>query len=239
MLQKENELSVIIPSYLEEENLRIIIPRLFKVLEKFNFSTEILIIDTLTQLDSTKELCDELKKNSKVTLKYINRENNNYFGSAIRTAIKYINSNYTIFMDADGSHSPEFIPKLLEYRNKYDVIIASRYVEGGDSDNKKILKIMSYIVNFTFSIILNLNCKDVSNSFKLYNTESLKNLYLKCNNFDIVEEILLKLKRQKPKLSIYETPYVFKERLFGHTKRNLFIFIFSYIFTLLKLRFTK
>jgi len=142
-------------------------------------------------------------------------------------------------MDADGSHAPEFIANLYKYRNEYDVVIASRYVKGGASQNSKILIFMSYIVNMFYSIFLNLNCKDVSNSFKLYDALLLKDLNLVSNNFDIIEEILYKLKKARKDLRIYEIPYYFRGRMFGHSKRNLFIFALSYLFTLMRLRMMK
>lgn len=55
-----------------------------------------------------------------------------------------------------------------------------------------ILVLMSKIVNWGYAFVLNLRVKDVSNSFKLYRGDYLKELTLRCDNFDIVEEILLK-----------------------------------------------
>ena len=98
---------------------------------------------------------------------------------------------------------------------------------------------MSKILNYIYSIVLNLKCKDVSNSYKLYRGDLLKKLELRCNNFDIVEELLFKLSRMNRNLRICEVPYVFKARMFGHTKRNLIAFMFSFAFTLMKLRFGK
>ena len=72
---------------------------------------------------------------------------------------------------------------------------------------------------------------------KLYKTIHLKELTLKCKNFDIVEEILYKLKKDHEDLTVLEIPYSFKQRLFGHTKRNLFLFILTYIGTIIRLRF--
>ena len=77
----------------------------------------------------------------------------------------------------------------------------------------------------------------VSNSFRLYRVEQLKGLVLKCQNFDIVEEILLKLCRQYD-VTILEIPFTFRKRLFGESKRNLVPFILTYVFTLIRLRFS-
>jgi dolichol-phosphate mannosyltransferase len=226
-------LTIIIPSYLEEENLRLLLPRLNDTLSKITNDYEILVVDTITPKDNTRDVC--ILNNAK----YIPRENGNNYGDAVRTGIKYANGEFTIFMDADGSHAPEFIKTLLEYKDEYDVVIASRYVKGGATDNSKILIMMSWLVNFCYSVVLNLKCKDVSNSFKLYKTAQLKELKLYSKNFEIVEEILFKLVKKNKELKIKEIPFTFKKRMFGSTKRNLFLFMLSYLLTLIKLRFGK
>ena len=219
------------PCYLEEENLRLLLPRLVKELTSMGDPFEILIVDTMQTMDNTKDVCNENNAT------YIPRENGNNYGDAIRTGIKYAQGEYTIFMDADGSHSPEFVHNLYKYKNEYDVVIASRYITGGSTDNNRLLILMSYITNLTYSIVLNLHYKDISNSFKLYKTSSLKKITLKCKNFDIVEEILYKIKKDNGEIRVLETPYSFKERMFGHTKRNLFLFIVTYVITIIRLRF--
>jgi dolichol-phosphate mannosyltransferase len=170
---------------------------------------------------------------------YVRREGSNSFGDAVRTAINYAKGKHLIFMDADGSHSPEFIPVMYRFTDEYDVVIASRYIEGGGTDNVRILVGMSLILNLIYSLVLNLKCKDVSNSFKIYRTSLLRELTLRCNNFDIVEEILCKIVRKHKKVRIKEVPFTFKQRMFGHTKRNLLLFIFTFIVTIIKLRFGR
>lgn len=226
-------LSVVLPAYMEEENLRQLLPRLKGVVADIDPDGEIVVVDTMTPMDNTAEVCEGCG------VRYVNRVGGNFFGDAVRTGIREAQGEFVVFMDADGSHPPEFIRNLWKERNDADVVIASRYTEGGATDNSRVLVLMSLVVNLVYSVVLGLNCKDVSNSFKLYRGEMLKELTLKCNNFDIVEEILFKIKRNHRALRIRELPFTFRKRMFGSTKRNLFVFIFSFIVTLLKLRFGK
>ncbi len=226
------DLSVIIPAYKEAENLKIILPQLVAVIRELG-QAEVLVIDTVEPLDETAQVCEANAVN------YYNRRDGNNYGDAIRTGIAQATGKYTIFMDADGSHDPNFIKALYGYRADFDIVIASRYVNGGDTDNSRLLIFMSLAVNYIYGLVLNIKCQDISNSFKLYQTADLKQLSLKCNNFDIVEEIIYKLKKQKGVLKIKELPFLFKKRMFGDTKRNLLQFILTYIVTLYKLRFDK
>ena len=84
-----------------------------------------------------------------------------------------------------------------------------------------VLIFMSLMVNVVFRLALGLKCYDVSNSFRLYRGDDLRTLQLKCDNFDIVEEILVKLTVARPGYRIKEVPFVFEKRKAGKTKRNL------------------
>jgi len=226
------DVSVVLPAYLEEENLRLLLPRLKAVSEGMGVTFEILVVDTVTPLDSTPDVCRQQGA------AYLARVGSNSYGSAIRTGIRAAQGRHIVFMDADGSHPPEFLPKLFEFRNDYDVVVASRYAEGGHAENPRHLVWMSRVLNWSYAIVLNLRCKDVSNSFKLYRGEQLKSLKLRSDNFDIVEEILFKLNRRF-RVRIKEVPFTFKKRMFGQTKRNLVLFMLTYLVTLIRLRFSR
>jgi dolichol-phosphate mannosyltransferase len=171
-----------------------------------------------------------------LNVRYIARSPGNDFGDAVRTGIREAHGSWIMCLDSDGSHPPEFAPELLAQRNNSDIVIASRYVRGGYTENSLALVMMSRVLNWTYALVLNLKCKDVSNSFKLYRSNLLKELNLSCANFDIIEEILFKILRYHPETRIVEVPFTFKKRMFGETKRNLFLFIATYLYTMAKLR---
>ncbi|MFA7653847.1 MAG: glycosyltransferase [Candidatus Magasanikbacteria bacterium] len=226
------QLSVVVPAYKEAENLGIILPRLVGVLSKVEPSYEVLVIDTMLPMDNTAHVCSDIPGN----ILYRNRDCGNNYGDAVRTGIKYARGRYIIFMDGDGSHDPEFIANLYSCRDSNDVVIASRYITGGSTENSRATVFMSLVVNFIYSKVLNLSCKDVSNSFKLYHAADLKLVNLDSSHFDIIEELLFKLKRVNNNIIIKEIPFNFKGRIRGKTKRNLFVFMITYIFTLIRLR---
>jgi dolichol-phosphate mannosyltransferase len=223
-------ISVVIPAYCEAANLEELMPRLNAVLLQIKQPYEILVIDTMSKMDNTEEICRKSK------CVYVNRENGNGYGDAIRTGIRRASNKYLVIMDADGSHDPDDIIKFYEaIENGYDLIIGSRYIAGGDSHNGLILKLMSYILNITYRIFFNIKAKDISNSFRMYHTEQLKPLVLECSNFDIVEEIIIKLSIAISPCRLLEVPIFFNQRKYGESKRYLFQFMLSYITSIKKL----
>lgn len=232
----KDKLNVVLLCYKEAENLNILLPKIISVLSTCSLDYEIIVIDTLTSKDNTFEICE------KYSTSYFNRIPTDAYGDAFRTAIRKLNGTLAIFMDADGSHSPEFIPVMLQAiknNSEADLVIASRYMTGGNSENQKLLVLMSKILNFLYSIVLGIKCKDVSNSFRLYKTSLLTNLKLECNHFDILEETLFRIKQKKHIFNLIEVPFLFKKRLFGDSKRKLMVFIFNYFKTLVKLLYLR
>lgn len=231
-MKADIKLSVILPSYQEGENLKLLLPGLKRAASAVSPAYEIIVVDTHQPKDDTPDVCREHQ------VRYVPRQGGDSFGDAVRTWIEAAQGEWTVFMDADGSHSPEMIPKLARYADDFDVVIASRYVQGGRTENSPALVLMSRLLNLVYVSVLKLNCRDVSNSFKLYRTAQLKAIALRCNNFDIVEEILVKIQRQLKEVRIKEVPFTFERRKAGKTKRNLLTFIVTYFFTLIRLRWS-
>lgn len=223
------KISIVIPAYQEADNLKIILPSLNKALTGNNY--EILVIDTIMPLDDTKYVCECNGA------KYIPRKDNNTYGSAIRTGFECSEGTYIVVMDADGSHDPKCIPVFLKEMEtmNYDVIIGSRYCKGGHTENPIILQLMSWILNVTYRLVFRLKVKDVSDSFRMYRKDSIKNISLECDNFDVVEEILIKLSLYCKPFRTKEIPISFNKRAAGKSKRNLLKFILSYFFTMKRL----
>lgn len=226
------DISIILPAYKEAENLKNILPKIEKAFKKTFLTYEILVIDTMEKMDDTEIICNR----NHVT--YIARKGGNLYGDAIRTGLSGASGKYIVIMDADGSHNPSDILRFYDEMKKkdYTLIIGSRYCKGGYTDNNMILKMMSWILNVTYRVVFDLKVKDVSDSFRMYSAETLKKIKLECDDFDIVEEILIKLKySRKDAFVVKEIPISFNKRVAGESKRDLVKFIGSYIKTMQKL----
>ena len=218
-------------AYKEEENLRVLFPKLKQELDVIGEEYEIIVIDTKEPLDHTRELCEE------VGARYFNQEEPG-FGGAYRKGIQVAAMDKLLALDSDGSHDPMYIASIYQkFMEGYDVVIGSRYVKGGVTSDAKSSQVMSWMLNTAYRICLGIKAKDISTNFRIYHTEQLKQITLNCTNYDVLEEILLKLKLLvgKKEFRIAESPISFNKRLYGESKRQLIPFILSYIKTLVRL----
>ena len=222
------DLSIMIPAYNEGANLLDLLPKVTAAAGALTANFEVLIIDTQTNMDDTAAIC---QRNN---VRHVNRSGGNQYGDAIRTGITQARGEYMLCMDADGSHSPDYFALMWKERSQFDIVIGSRYAPGGHTENPVVLIWMSYIVNLTFRFAFSIRAKDVTNSFRLYRRAVLTPLKLESNDFDILEEILIKAVIPRPPARIGEVPVTFSRRKAGEAKRRLVQFAFGYLKTLRK-----
>jgi len=223
------ELSVVIPAYREAEALALLLPALEPQVAGLTDRWEILIVDSMEALDETAGVCASHQ------VRHIRRRGGNSYGDAVRTGIAEAAGSRILFMDADGSHNPHQLQLLWAQRGNGDVVIGSRYVTGGMTENPPILILLSWIVNVSYRVVFGLKIKDVSNSFRLYQGDLLRSLRLQCRDFDIIEEILIKICSQRGHSAIREVPISFETRKKGKSKRNLLLFSATYLSTMVRL----
>lgn len=228
------ELSIVLPAYREAESLQLLLPKLVQAAASLSGDFEIIVADAQEPLDSTPHVCQE----HGVT--HIHRTGGNSYGDAVRSGIARSRGAFVLLMDADGSHNPGVLPSLWTRRDDADVIIGSRYVAGGRTENPRLLILMSRVLNYAYQFAFRLPVADVSNSLRLYRGEQLRSLHLVSNNFDIVEEILIRLVAGKTHSSVREVPMTFEQRKAGESKRNLPAFMLSYLSSMRRMqRFRK
>ncbi|MFT3951135.1 MAG: glycosyltransferase [Oscillospiraceae bacterium] len=218
-------------AFREEENLKMLLPQIREHVAQCGEEFEILVIDTAKPTDNTRAVCKQLGAT------YINQEEPAFAG-AFRTGIRYAAMDKFLILDSDGSHPPEKIPEIYRMfvNERKDVVIGSRYCKGGTTDDAKSSQLMSAVLNTAFRVCLGLRAKDLSTDYRMYHTAQLKKVHLKCRNYDVLEEVLLKLQMEKgKKLNIGEVPISFSRRVFGESKRRLLPFILSYMKTLVTL----
>jgi len=229
---------VIIPTYNEIENISSIIKAVLQKKENFH----ILIVDDKSP-DGTAERVKELIQGHKNRLFLEQRDKKLGLGSAYIHGFKWAiknNYDYIFEMDADFSHNPDDLPRLLEncVTDGSDVCIGSRYVPGGKILNwPKNRYLLSYYASFYVRIILGINIKDTTAGFKCYSRKVLEKIDL--DNIWFVGyafQIEMKFSAIKHGFIVNEIPIVFKDRELGNSKMNISIFQEAFL-GVIKLRF--
>ncbi|MDB4680068.1 MAG: polyprenol monophosphomannose synthase [Planctomycetaceae bacterium] len=215
--QHESRLLVLLCTYNELDNLKILIPLIQEQLPE----TDLIVVDDNSP-DGTGEYVKSLSEEySRVHL--ISRIDQRGLGSAVIAGCEYALSNqydHLLTMDADLSHPPKYIPDLLALMQSADVAIGSRYVAGGGVvgwDWKR--KLMSWGVNVYSRVLLGLPNKDNSGNFRCYRLEKLAELDFRkvhSTGYAFMEEILYRC--QRVGCRFVETPIVFEDRTIGESK---------------------
>lgn len=131
------QLSVIIPTFREVENLAVLVPRLQQVLAKARVDAEIIVVDDNSQ-DGTEDVIQRLKESSPVRL--IVRRTERGLSSAVMAGMASASGDVVLCMDADLSHPPEDVPRLFgavaqgSQGRMSDFAVGSRYVPGGSTE---------------------------------------------------------------------------------------------------------
>ena len=217
-------------AYREADNLRELLPRIIRNMDGLGVPYEIEVVDGQETGDNTPSVCENYGA------VYYNQTEPG-FGGAFREAIQHAGREAFLILDSDGSHNPDYIPAMFRmFRNEHlDLVIGSRYVKGGKTHDSKTSILMSRLLNSCFRLFLGIPAKDISTDFRVYDTAQLKNVHLQNVNYDVLQEVLLKLMMNNSEFKIGEVPITFEKRLYGESKRRLLPFILSYLKTLVKL----
>ncbi len=228
----------IIPTYNEIENITTVIERVLATDSRIS----IVVVDDSSP-DGTGDAVAEIsERNSRVNL--ISRSGKLGLGTAYVAGFKYgLENKYdaVVEIDADLSHSPEDIPRLVEFAEEgADFVIGSRYKDGVNVVNWPLRRLLlSYGASIYSRIVTGMPYRDLTAGFGLIRAEVLEAINLdgiKSNGYSFQIEVKFKAFRRGFKL--VECPIVFTERIQGHSKMNNRI-ILEAIFMVWKLRFGK
>lgn len=223
-------------TYNEKKNVK----KLIEDLSNLNQEIDILVIDDNSP-DKTWEILQNLENNMP-NLKVIIRDSKYGLDTAHKLAFKYAKkNNYKNFisMDADLSHDPLEIPKIINQLDKFAFVIGSRYALGGRCEMTGFRLLLSVIGNKIFRYVLKINCSEFTSSYRGFNLTKLKNFdfdLINSKGYSFFMETIYRI--NKLNYEIKEIPIIFKNRAQGKSKIPK-IEIFRTIKNLLILFFEK
>lgn len=231
-MTKNKKSIVVLPTYNERDNLPRIVPEILAQ------GVDIVIVDDNSP-DGTGRLADGLAKKHKDRVHVVHRKEKGRATAGI-AGFKYaldLGADYILEMDADFSHNPGDIPRLLKVMDVADVAIGSRYVEGGKFVNCVPTNVaLSHMANVYNQLLLGLGVLDSSGGFKCYKREVLQSLDFddfRSKGYCIGPETLYRAKLKGFRLR--EIPIVFRNRECGRSKMGRHV-LFEYPLTVLALR---
>lgn len=210
---------VSLATYNEKDNLGPLIREIRSVLPQ----ADILVIDDNSP-DGTGQLADELAA-ADSRIHVLHRPGKLGLGTALIAAMNYAMEHqydYLQNMDADFSHPPRFLPGILAGMGQHDVMIGSRYIRGGGTENWPWLRrFLSKSVNSLVRLLMGMPVRDASGAYRCYRVALLPKANLdkiRSKGYSFQQEVLFRC--HKAGFRLGEFPIIFENRRAGSSKVN-------------------
>lgn len=225
------EISVIIPTFNEAENIQRLIAEIENVCIKNDIKLEIVVVDDDSQ-DGTVEIVKNANKlygNIKVmrTIGHLG------IGTAIIVGASIASYDVLVTMDADFSHPPGRIIELVKRISEVDMVVCSRYMEGGRMEAPFSRFLLSWLGNHLARFLLRSNIHDLTGGFQAVRKDVFRRVRLTSVYGEYSMELITKL--QKMGYEIVEIPFVYRFRTRGQSKTHLAKAALWYLWTVLRL----
>lgn len=230
------QLSVILPTYNESENIPIIVPKIHEILTRNNISYEIIVADDNSP-DLTWNVAEQLRKEYPA-LRVLRRMENKGLSPAVMDGFKASVGKYLIVMDADMQHDEKVLPRFVEkFQSGADIVVGTRKAEGGGIQGwSKRRRFISWGASFLARIFMFHSTSDPMSGFFGITRRAFHEIAEEINprGFKILLELIAKVKDKK----IHEVGYTFQPRVHGESKLSGSVII-QYLIGLYDTRFGR
>jgi dolichol-phosphate mannosyltransferase len=157
------KVSVVLPTYNERENIGPLIEGISRVLAGEDYDYEVVVVDD----DSPDGTAEAVRARYPDTerLKLICRNGQRSLATALKTGIEKSSGEVVVLMDADFSHSPQYLPALLYAVGRYDLVNGSRYLKFGGFQGNARARVCSAVINWFLRMVLRLKTTDNTSGF--------------------------------------------------------------------------
>ena len=208
------QVSIVVPTYNERENIPILCEELRKTLAS-RWTYEIIVVDDNSP-DGTGEVVRQLAQVDPA-VRLLERPGKLGLGSAVVDGFQMANGDYWVMMDADLSHRPQDLLGLLDGLADADIVVGSRYIDGGGVMNWPLhRRIVSRGASAVGRLMVGLDISDTTSGFGAFRRVALEPILSSLNpkGFKLLLEILAKSRGAV----VTEVPITFVDRRYGASK---------------------
>jgi dolichol-phosphate mannosyltransferase len=209
------DLSIVVPTYNERDRLPDLTAAIFRAYDAAKIAGELVVVDDNSP-DGTGEIADHLAQRHR--MKVVHRSGKLGLGTAVIAGFKEATAPVVGVIDADMSHPPELLPRMLDVmrRTSSDIVIGSRYIPGGGTRNwpigRLIMSRLACLIARPLTPVV-----DATSGLFLIRRDLARGVTISAGGFKICLELLV---RGEP-TAVAEVPYVFVGRTAGESKMNL------------------
>ncbi|OGH65357.1 MAG: hypothetical protein A3B83_04785 [Candidatus Magasanikbacteria bacterium RIFCSPHIGHO2_02_FULL_33_17] len=211
------KLAIIIPTLNERGSLPLLfneMDQIYQNIKDKGFEPEIIIIDDNSN-DGTQQFVEEYSHNSPYKTKLIERKERGLATAVIR-GFTETEADVLCVMDADLSHPPALIPKLIENSKSFDIVLPCRNMIGGGAEEWPIHRKLTSMFATSLVKLLGITVRDPMSGFFLIHKKVIEDVKLNPIGYKILLEILVKGKYK----NYIEVPYIFRNRAVGNSKMS-------------------
>jgi dolichol-phosphate mannosyltransferase len=215
------QISVVIPTYNEAENVRQMSEGLLSLPLP---ELRVLFVDDESP-DGTGEIADRLASEHPDHIGVLHRAGPRGLGRAYLDGFRRAmaeGADLVVQMDCDFSHSPSYVPQLIERSRDYDVVVGSRYVPGGRTDERWGWgrRLLSWWANSVYTrLILRCQVKDTTAGFKCWHASTLRGIDLsRIYSQGYVFQVEMAYVAERLGYRVLELPIYFEDRRVGQSK---------------------
>jgi len=209
-VEGDPRVSIVLATYNEREN---ILDTIRSIFEHVNDPAEVIVVDD-DSADKTWQLVEELKD---PRVKLIRRVDTRGLASAFNRGIIESRGSVVGWMDADMCMPPSLLPEMIGKLDQYDIVVGSRYAPGGVDDRAALRVISSKLINGLAGLVLKYGIKDYDSGFVVLKRSVFDKVSIIPTGYGAYFMEFLYTCRKKG-LTVYEIPYVFRDRAKGISK---------------------
>ncbi|TLY42596.1 MAG: polyprenol monophosphomannose synthase [Nitrospirae bacterium] len=217
-MNQDPRVSIILATYNERENICATVQDIF---QHVSDSVEVIVVDDDSP-DNTWLVANSLEDRR---VKVIRRIGTRGLATAFNRGIIESRGEIVGWMDADMSMPPRLLPQMIEKLKDYDIVIGSRYVEGAKDDRHYLRVYASWLINRFAGIVHGYGIRDYDSGFVALRRKVFDKVSIIPTGYGAYFMEFLYTCRKKG-LTVYEVPYVFKDRTTGISKTSASLFRF-------------